>query len=214
MRNIDRDMERAATEAQATYYQCAAPGCTNGLRSDSQFYPACSQPCATMHGRTKSATSLRSALSIMGDVHMQQSIVDASWTTYKTGGRHWVRFRLGVQRRHPNQVVQGRFCRRTRLPVLEDDAEQQLIDFAEWLGLSGTAAPDTIEGYISAVKALHMIWCGHPYAAMSPLFFRLPKVIQGMKKSRAAVKTPPMLGVTRDHLITWFQQSGTVTDPI
>ena len=159
MRNIDRDMERAATEAQATYYQCAAPGCTNGLRSDSQFYPACSQPCATMHGRTKSATSLRSALSIMGDVHMQQSIVDASWTTYKTGGRHWVRFRLGVQRRHPNQVVQGRFCRRTRLPVLEDDAEQQLIDFAEWLGLSGTAAPDTIEGYISAVKALHMIWC-------------------------------------------------------
>jgi len=150
----------------------------------------------------------------MGDVHMQQSIVDASWTTYKTGGRHWVRFRLGVQRRHPNQVVQGRFCRRTRLPVLEDDAEQKLIDFAEWLGLSGTAAPDTIEGYISAVKALHMIWCGHPYAAMSLLFFRLPKVIQGMKKSRAAVKTPPMLGVTRGHLITWFQQSGTVTDPI
>jgi len=82
----------------------------------------------------------------------------------------------------------------------------------EWLGLSGTAAPDTIEGYVSAVKAIHMIWCGHPYAAMSPLFFRLPKVIQGMKKSRASTKQPPMKGISREHLKVWFQQSGTDRD--
>ena len=165
-----------------------------------------------MHNRLQHSSSLIDALPLMGQVHQELSIVDASWATYTTGARHWVRFRLCVQRRHPNQVLKGQFDRRTRLPILEDDAEQQLINFVEWLGLSGTAAPDTIEGYVSAVKAIHMIWCGHPYAAMSPLFFRLPKVIQGMKKSRASTKQPPMKGIYREHLKVWFQQSGTDRD--
>jgi hypothetical protein len=106
-------------------------------------------------------------------------------------------------------VLKGQFDRRTRLPILEDDAEQQLINFVEWLGLAGTVAPDSIEGYVSAVKAIHMVWCGHPYAAMSPLFFRLPKAIQGLRKSRAIQKIPPMKGISRRHLETRFQKSGT-----
>ena len=165
-----------------------------------------------MHNRLKGSSSLIDALPLMGQVHLQQSTVEAPWSTYKTGARHWVRFRLGVQRRHPNQVLKGQFDRRSRLPILEDDAEQQLINFVEWLGLAGTVAPDSIEGYVSAVKAIHMVWCGHPYAAMSPLFFRLPKVIQGLRKSRAIQKTPPMKGISRRHLETWFQQSGTNRD--
>jgi hypothetical protein len=150
----------------------------------------------------------------MGKVHQKQSIVESSWDTYKTGARHWVRFRLGVQRRHPNQVQVGKFDRRSRIPILEDDAEDQLIDFAEWLSLSGTAVPSTIEGYISAVKAIHMLWCGHPYNSMAPLLFRLPKTIQGMRKSRAFAKSPPLKGISRDHMQIWFQQSGTVGEPV
>jgi hypothetical protein len=62
LRDIDRCLVRAAKEAQTSHYQCAAPGCSNGLLADSQFYPVCSRTCQTMHNRLKGSSSLIDAL--------------------------------------------------------------------------------------------------------------------------------------------------------
>jgi len=117
-------------------------------------------------------------LDALGECHARASIQDSSWETYATGIRMWIRFRLGVQRRHPSQL-DGLHSDGT--PRLEVDAEQQLIRFVKWLGFSGTLAPQQRGGYVSAVKAAHLLWFGFPYEAFSQAkFFKLSRTLAGM----------------------------------
>ena len=85
LQNIDRNLAFASKSAKSTHYQCAAPNCSNALLGDAQFYPVCSQSCRTMHNRLQHSSSLIDALPLMGQVHQELSIVDASWATYTTG---------------------------------------------------------------------------------------------------------------------------------
>jgi hypothetical protein len=109
----------------------------------------------------------------------------------------WIRFRLGapVQRRHPSQL-DGKHSDGT--PRLESDAEQQLIRFVEWLGHAGTPAPPQRAGYVSAVKAAHLLWFGCPYESFSHCkFFRLTRVLDGMIKLHKVSKRAPREGMLR-----------------
>jgi hypothetical protein len=45
---------------------------------------------------------------------------------------------------------------------------------------------------VSAVKAAHLFWHGYPYEAMtSSRFFRLSRVLSGLRKTSTAEKKPP-----------------------
>jgi hypothetical protein len=58
--------------------------------------------------------------------------------------------------------------------------------------LSGTIAAAQLPGIVSAVKAAHLFWHGYPYEAMtSSRFFRLSRVLSGLRKTSSAEKKPP-----------------------
>ena len=142
-------------------------------------------------------------LDALGECHARASIQDSSWETYATGIRMWIRFRLGVQRRHPSQL-DGRHSDGT--PRLEADAEQQLIRFVEWLGFSGTLAPQQRGGYVSAVKAAHLLWVGFPYEDFSQAkFFKLSRTLAGMVKLHKGSKAPLREGMLHAHFVKIFR---------
>jgi hypothetical protein len=147
--------------------------------------------------------NLNSQLDALGEHHARQSIQESSWDTYATGIRMWIRFRLGVQRRHPSQL-DGKHTDGT--PKLEHDAEQQLIRFVEWLGYSGTLAPAQRGSYVSAVKAAHLLWFGFPYESLvHHKFFRLASVLKGMVKSYKGDKSVLREGMLHQHFDTVFR---------
>jgi hypothetical protein len=83
---------------------------------------------------------------------------------------------------------------------LESDAEQQLIRFVEWLGHAGTLAPPQRAGYVSAVKAAHLLWFGCPYESFSHCkFFRLTRALDGMIMLHKGSKRALREGMLRVH---------------
>ena len=145
---------------------------------------------------------LNHQLDALGEHHARASIQDSSWATYATGIRMWVRFRIGVQRRHPSQL-DG--LHTDGSPKLEADAEQQLIRFVEWLGFAKTLAPAQRGGYVSAVKAAHLLWFGYPYASVvEHKFFRLSCVLQGLIKTHKSERNVLREGMLRQHFTKIF----------
>jgi hypothetical protein len=146
--------------------------------------------------------SLSKQLTALGSFHMRSSIKEASWETYATPIRHWVRFRIGVQRRHPCQIVS---YDRKGVPQLEDDAEESLIQFVEWISLAGTVSPSTASEYVSGVKAAHLLWKGYPYAAITETrFYRLGRVLSGLRKTTTLRKQEPREGLVHAHFVDIF----------
>jgi hypothetical protein len=182
----------------------------------SQFYPACREACLKIHTLLENTEGdLNAQLDALGEYHARASIQDSSWDTYKTGIRMWMRFRLGAQRRHPSQL-DGKHSDGT--PRLEPDAELQLIRFVEWLGHAGTLAPAQRTGYVSAVKAPHLLWFGFPYESFSHTkFFRLAKVLEGMVKQHKGTKLILREGISRRHferIFTFIDRVFTKADDI
>jgi hypothetical protein len=59
---------------------------------------------------------------------------------------------------------------------------------------------------VSAVKAAHLFWHGYPYEAMtSTRFFRLSRVLSGLRKTSTAEKLPPKEPVLHAHLQRLFE---------
>ena len=171
----------------------------------SQFDPACRKECvaASKVVASTAAGTFNDELDALGQYHARNSIKEQSWATYATGIRMWIRFRLGVQRRHPGQI-DGEHPDGS--PKLEADAEQQLIRFVEWLGYSGTLAPAQRAGHVSAVKAAHLLWFGFPYAALTERkFFRLASVIKGLVKTYKGEKKVLREGMLRKHFELIFK---------
>jgi hypothetical protein len=127
--------------AEMRAYPCCLPGCKKLVFPASALAPACSDS----HKRGTDAlvdaqgpNPLRAGIQALGRFHLTESIQASSWKTYATGIRHCIRFRLGVQRRHPCQIIPG------SSPMdLEHDAEESLIEFVEWISLAGSVAPTT-----------------------------------------------------------------------
>ena len=196
--------DEVVTLGERTPITCAAPSCSTQVVKGSQFFPACRKECRKMLELIKNnAGDFNAQLDALGEHHARASIQDASWDTYKSGIRMWMRFRLGVQRRHPSQI-DGSHPDGT--PKLERDAEQQLIRFVEWLGHAGTLAPAQRAGYVSAVKAAHLLWFGYPYESFSHTkFFRLTRVLDGMIKQHKGAKLALREGMLRNHFKRIFQ---------
>ena len=190
--------DEAVKVADRTPVTCAAPSCATQVAPGSQYFPACRKQCLKLCQITRQhAGDFNAQLDALGEEHARSSIQDASWDTYKSGIRMWIRFRLGVQRRHPSQL-DGKHSDGT--PRLESDAEQQLIRFVEWLGHAGTLAPPQRAGYVSAVKAAHLLWFGYPYESFSHCkFFRLTRVLDGMIKLHKGNKRALREGMLRIH---------------
>ena len=190
--------DKVVDKADRTPVSCAAPSCQTQVVKGSQYYPACRAACLKVCKLLENTKGdFNAQLDALGEFHARSSIQDSSWDTYKTGIRMWVRFRLGVQRRHPSQL-DGKHPDGT--PRLESDAEQQLIRFVEWLGHAGTLAPAQRAGYVSAVKAAHLLWFGFPYESFSHTkYFRLAKVLEGMIKQHKGTKMPLREGMSRRH---------------
>jgi hypothetical protein len=174
-----QNFDEAMRIAEVTPVSCAAPSCSAPVAPGSQFFPACRQQCLSLHRAAEAHEGdFNAQLDALGDCHARAGVQDSSWETCATGIRMWVRFRLGVQRRHPSQL-DGTHPDGT--PRLEKDAEQQLIRFVEWLGFAGTLAPAQRGGYVSAVKAARLMWFGFPYEAIShSKFFKLSRILKGM----------------------------------
>jgi hypothetical protein len=189
--------------ASAIAVTCTAPNCVTPVVRNSQFFPACRKKCQDVLAAMASAPgSFNDQLDALGVHHAKGSIQDQSWESYATGIRMWMRFRLGVQQRHPSQI-DG--THPDGSPKLEADAEQQLIRFVEWLGFSGTLAPAQRAGYVSAVKAAHLLWFGFPYASISQhKFFRLASVLSGLIKSYQGTKSVLREGMLRKHFVAIF----------
>ena len=201
--NFDRGIQRAELRP----FPCCKPGCNVQVFPASGFAPACSAACqcasavVASSAKTQDLNPLRAGLQALGRLHMTESIKASTWKTYATGTRHWIRFRLGVQRRHPCQVVKG-----TDPMELEHDAEESLIEFVEWLSLAGTVAPATAGDYVSAVKAAHLLWTGYPYEAItSTRFFRLGRVLSGLRKTTTMRKKEVREGLLHSHHELFFQ---------
>jgi hypothetical protein len=144
---------------------------------------------------SKGSNPLRAGLKALGNFHMTKSIQASSWNTYATGIRHWIRFRLGVQRRHPCQVITD-----SNPMALEFDAEDSLIEFVEWVSLAGTVAPTTAGDYVSAVKAAHLLWKGYPHESIAKTrFFRLARVLSGLRKTTSIRKKELREGLLHSH---------------
>jgi hypothetical protein len=144
---------------------------------------------------------MRAQLRALGSFHMKESIQESSWKSYATGIRHWIRFRLGVQGRHPLQTIAG-----SNPLELEFDAEDSLIEFLEWISLAGTVAPSTAGDYISAVKAAHLLWVGYPYESISKVrFFRLARVLSGLRKTSSIRKNVLREGLQHAHFGAIFE---------
>ena len=191
--------------AEATPVSCSAPSCSAPVGSRfPQFFPACRQQCLKLYRAAEAHKGdFNAQLDALGDCHARASVQDSSWETYATGIRMWMRFRLAVQRRHPSQL-DGTHPDGT--PRLERDAEQQLIRFVEWLGFAGTLAPAQRGGYVSAVKAAHLMWFGCPYEAISlNKFFKLSRILKGMIKLHKGVKSVLREGMLRPHFVKIFQ---------
>lgn len=180
---------------------CARQGCKGLVADGEQFAPACSEACSQQvkimtHGKGDLDTILGS----LGSAFLLSSVQSSSWETYSTGIRHWIRFRLGVQGRHPSQVIAG------DPPTLEPDAEECLIRFVCWLSLAGTVSPLVAGGYVSAVKAGHLLWHGYPYEAMTVArFFRLSRVLSGMVKTFKGEKKELRRPILHSHFVKMFR---------
>ena len=88
---------------------------------------------------------------------------------------------------------------------LEHDAEESLIEFVEWLSLAGSVSPTTAGDYVSAVKAAHLLWTGYPYEAItSTRFFRLSRVLSGLRKTTTMRKKEVREGLLHTHHERFF----------
>jgi hypothetical protein len=163
--NLLHSFDDAVELGERTLVTCVAPSCSTQVVKGSQFFPACRKECLKMHELIqRNAGDFNAQLDALGENHARASTQDSSWDTYKSGIRMWMRFRLSVQRRHPSQI-DGTHPGGT--PKLEHGAEQQLIRFVEWLGHAGALAPPQRAGYVSAVKAAHLLWFSFPYEPFS-----------------------------------------------
>jgi hypothetical protein len=115
---------------------------------------------------------------------------------------------------HPSQVVSaGNKGDNRGVPVLEDDAEDPIICFVEWLSLSGTIAAAQLPGIVSAVKAAHLFWHGCPSLRSHGCYSFLPpeprahtSVLSGLCKTSTAEKKPPKEPVLHAHLQRLFDR--------
>jgi hypothetical protein len=172
-------LDRAASHS----FPCCFNGCNILVAPTHEPDLACSEA----HARgtvavidSKGPNPLRAGLKALGNFNMTEGIKDSSWKSYGTGIRHWLRFRVGVQRRHPCQIIPD-----SDPMAVELDAEDSLIEFVEWVSLAGTVAPTTAGDYVSAVKAAHLLWKGYPYESVAATrFFRLARVLSGLRKLR------------------------------
>ena len=199
------------SQTDQTYTTCASTSCKNALQGSNPFYPACSERCKRVVSIFQHTGSLKVALRSMSNMYMNNSVSDSSWKTYKTGTRAWLRFCFSVLRDHPNFAFQKSLCGSEFLkiggnpPRFREDAEEQLMDFYSWLSLEGSCKPASAEGYVSAVKASHLIWNGFPFEASVMKFYRLGRMIRGLKRS---IKSDPVElkeGLTHEDLHRWFQ---------
>jgi len=147
---------------------------------------------------------------------MNNSVSDSSWKTYKTGTRAWLRICFSVLRDHPNFAFQKSICgfEFSKIggnpPRFRADAEEQLMDFYSWLSLEGSCKPASAEGYVSAVKASHLIWNGFPFEASVLRFYRLGRMIRGLKRSIKSGPVELKEGLTHEDFHRWFQLNDTM----
>jgi hypothetical protein len=206
------------SRADQTFTECANPTCDKLVQagSDYPYYPACCDKCYGVVHIFQNSSTMPQALRQLSQLHMNNSVVDSSWKTYRTGIRAWLRFCLCVLRDHPNfafvKALDGStYVKSTASPPLfRHNTEEQLMDFFTWLSLEGTVAPTSAEGYISAVKAAHLIWNGSPFEASACDFYRLSRTIRGLKKSVKSGPSELRDGLSRDDFHRWFQSSGTI----
>jgi hypothetical protein len=89
---------------------------------------------------------------------------------------------------------------------LEHDAEESMIEFVEWISLAGSVSPSTAGDYVSAVKAAHLLWKGYPYEAIAKTrFFRLSRVLSGLRKTTTIRKKELREGLLHSHHERFFE---------
>ena len=198
------------------YTACANPRCKANIQGDDVYYPACSPECAKVVAIFQNNVTMGGALREMSNMYMNNSVVDSSWKTYRTGIRAWLRFCFCVIHDHPNfaftKTSSGSAYEKRggTPPVFRSNTEEQLMDFFTWLSLEGSVKPDSAEGYVCAVKAAHLVWNGHPFESSAADFFRLSRVIKGLKKSIISGPVEIKEGITHDHFYRWFQLNDTL----
>jgi hypothetical protein len=152
---------------------------------------------------------LRAGLQDLGRFHLTESIQTSSWKTYATGIRHWIRFRLGVQHRHPCQVVQDSSNLLASME-LEHDTGESLIEFVEWISLAGSVSPfhpPPLE--ITSPLSKRLTCFGRValrYEAIAKTrFFRLSRVLSGLRKTTTIRKKELREGLLHSHHERIFQ---------